>query len=98
MKPKNQKINPTIISFEINDSILRHKIKLAKVFLIPVVSALFFLLFIFSHNLRFFITKQLEFPFNIMDKISNSIELKKIEKLSWKNYVYVKKEFLKLKK
>lgn len=98
MKPKNQQVNSTISSIVINDSILRHKIKLAKVLLIQVVSALFFLLFIFSHNLRFFFKKQLEFPFVIFDKIIIRIELKKVKKLSIKHYVYVKKEFLEIKK
>jgi hypothetical protein len=62
------------------------------------VSTFFVLLLVFSNNLRCFVIKQLKYPFDFLDKITDKIELKKIEKLSKKSYVFLKKEFLNLKK
>jgi hypothetical protein len=47
MKPKNKQISPTISSIEINDSILRHRIKLVKVLLIPVLCIIGYSVFVF---------------------------------------------------
>jgi hypothetical protein len=46
MKPKNQQISTTINSIEINDSILKHRIKLAQVMFIPFLSIVGLLIYV----------------------------------------------------